>query len=131
MSTSTQGRAATTGKSTTFQHKEGNGSLFYDAPGVPTLTGAFTYGKTRNVTAEPAVDKNQREYVKIAGTAVSGALYANDRKEEEKHPDFTGPIEIDGQKLRISAWKKPIKAGPSAGQDFLSISVSEPRQPQG
>lgn len=131
MSTSTTGRTAASTKTAAFQHKEGNGSLFYDAPGVPTLTGAFTYGKTRDVAAEPAVDKNQRDYVKIAGDGVSGALYANERKEAEKHPDYTGPIEIDGRKLRISAWRKPIKSGPNAGQDFLSVSVSEPRQQNG
>lgn len=131
MSNNTQGRTAATSKSGTFQHREGSGSLFYDAPGVPTLTGAFTYGKSRDVTAEPAVDKNQKDYVKIAGDGVSGALYPNERKEAEKHPDFTGPIEIDGEKLRISAWTKQTKSGANAGQDFLSVAVSEPRQQNG
>jgi len=131
MSNDTQGRGSAASKSNSFQHREGSGSLFYDAPGVPTLTGALTYGKSRDVTGEPAVDKNQRDYVRISGTGVSGALYPNERKEAEKHPDFTGPIEIDGQKLRISAWTKQTQKGANAGQDFLSVAVSEPRQQNG
>lgn len=118
--------AATTKK--TFEHKDGHGSLFYDAPGVPTLSGSFKFGRTFEVTGEPQVDKNQRDYTRILGNGVSGGLYVNDRKENERHPDFNGPIEVDGQRLRISAWKKEIKSGQSAGQEYLSIAVSEPRQ---
>lgn len=110
-----------------FEHKDGNGSLFYDEPGVPTLSGSLKYGKTYSVTGEPQVDKNQVQYTRIMGDGLSGGLYPNERKENERHPDFTGPIEIDGQRLRISAWEKEIKAGQSAGQKFLSVSVSEPR----
>lgn len=121
-------RSSSASAKKTFEHKDGTGSLFYDAPGVPTLSGSFKYGKTFDVTGEPQVDKNQREYTRILGEGVSGGLFINDRKENERHPDFNGPIEIDGQKLRMSAWKKAIKTGQSAGQDYLSISISEPRQ---
>lgn len=111
-----------------FEHKDGHGSLFFDAPGVPTLSGSFKYGKTFDVTGEPQVDKNQRDYTRIMGDGVSGGLFVNDRKENDRHPDFSGPIEVDGQKLRVSAWKKEIKSGQNAGQEYLSIAVSEPRQ---
>lgn len=128
MSTQTQS-SQSSGKKT-FEHRDDSGTLFYDAPGAPTLAGEIRCGKTYAVTAEPAVDKNQRDYVKIAGDGVSGGLFVNDRKEQERHPDFTGPIDFEGRKMRMSAWKKPIKSGPNAGTEFLSIAVSEPYQKQ-
>ena len=131
MSNTSQRSGATSGGRKAFSHNENNGSLFYDAPGVPTLSGSINCGGNRNVTAEPAVDKNQRKYVRITGDKVSGALYENERKEQERHPDHTGPIEVDGRKLRISAWKKQTKSGENAGQEFLSVAISEPRQQNG
>jgi hypothetical protein len=121
-------RSSSAPAKSTFEHKDGHGSLFYDAPGVPTISGSFKFGKTYNVTGEPQVDKNQRDYTRLQGDGVSGGLFVNERKEKDTHPDFTGPIEVDGQKLRMSAWKKTIKSGQSAGQEYLSISVSEQRQ---
>lgn len=131
MTNASSSRSPAASAKKTFEHKDGHGSLFYDAPGVPTLSGTFKFGKTHEVTGEPQVDKNQREYTRILGEGVSGGLFVNDRKENERHPDFNGPIEIDGQKLRISAWKKEIKSGQSAGQEYLSVSISERREQQG
>ena len=111
-----------------FEHRDGTGSLFYDAPGVPTLSGSFKFGRSFDVTGEPQVDKNSRDYVRITGEGVSGGLFVNDRKENERHPDYSGPIEVDGQKLRLAAWKKAIKTGQNAGQEYLSIAISEPQQ---
>lgn len=111
-----------------YTQREDSGTLFYDAPGAPTLAGEIRCGKTHTVTAEPAIDKNQRDYIKVSGDGVSGGLFVNDRKEKETHPDYTGPVEFNGRKMRMSAWKKPLKSGQNAGQDFLSIAVSEPYQ---
>lgn len=110
-----------------FEHNDGHGSLFYDVPGVPTLSGSFKWEKTYNVTGEPQIDKNQKEYTRLTGDGVSGGLYVNERKERDTHPDYTGPIEVNGQKLRMSAWKKETKSGQNAGQEYLSIAISEPR----
>jgi hypothetical protein len=111
-----------------FQHQDGTGSLFYDAPGAPTMSGSLTVGGvTYDVAAEPANDKEKREYVRITGQGVSGALYDNDRATSDKHPAKTGPIEVGGQKKRIAAWVKQTKSGQNAGQDFLSIAISDPR----
>lgn len=126
MSKASPQRGSSASAKKAFEHKDGTGSLFYDAPGVPTLSGSFKYGRTFDVTGEPQVDKNSRDYVRITGEGVSGGLFVNDRKENERHPDFNGPIEVDGQKLRVSAWKKQIKSGQNAGQDYLSIAISEP-----
>lgn len=94
------------------------------------MSGRIVIGKIHDIKAEPAVDKNQKDYVKIAAKGVSGGLYDNERKTEERHPDYTGPISVDGKKYRVSAWKKPIKTGQNAGQDFLSLAISEMREKQ-
>ena len=48
-----------------------------------------------------------------------GVLFANDKKGNEKRPDFTGDLNVGGVEYKISAWKKSSKAG----NNFLSISV--------
>jgi hypothetical protein len=40
-----------------------------------------------------------------------GALFVNERKTEEKQPDYTGSCEIEGVEYRLSAWKRETKAG--------------------
>lgn len=52
-----------------------------------------------------------------------GSIFKNDKKEEEKHPDMTGSLNVNGTDYWISAWKKTSKAGTS----FLSLSV-RPKQ---
>lgn len=66
----------------------------------------------------------------------SGALFTNDQKKSENHPDWRGDIHVDKTflieqmdkssgalvKLSISAWSKTAKSG----KDYLSLSVSEP-----
>jgi len=54
-----------------------------------------------------------------------GSLFKNEKKEEEKHPDMTGSINIDGNEYWISGWKKTSKAG----SGFISLSV-RPKQEQ-
>ena len=48
-----------------------------------------------------------------------GVLFPNDKKGNEKRPDFTGDINVGGTEYRLSAWKKASKQG----NNFLSISV--------
>jgi len=61
----------------------------------------------------------------------NGALFVNDKKETEKHPDFQGSVNLDnkqdGPKLRLSAWKK---TGPKSG-DYLSVSIQEFKEQTG
>ena len=52
-----------------------------------------------------------------------GSLFKNDKKTEEKHPDMSGSINIDGTEYWISGWKKQSKAGTG----FISLSV-RPKQ---
>lgn len=53
-----------------------------------------------------------------------GALFDNDRKQSDKHPDMTGKIDVDGQPWEISGWWKETKAG-----RILSLSVKPPWKP--
>ena len=53
-----------------------------------------------------------------------GVLFHESAKESDKHPDYTGSINVDGKELRLAGWKKTGKSG----VPFLSLSVSEPRE---
>jgi hypothetical protein len=47
-----------------------------------------------------------------------GVLFVNDRKENDKHPDRKGSINIDGKDYWLSAWNKQTSKG-----DTISLSV--------
>lgn len=53
-----------------------------------------------------------------------GSLFKNDKKTEDKHPDMSGSINIDGTEYWISGWKKQSKAGTG----FISLSVRPKEQ---
>jgi hypothetical protein len=57
---------------------------------------------------------------------MSGAIFDNDRKQNDRQPDMTGNCIIDGKPYRISAWRKPGSRG-----EFLSLAFSEPQPQQG
>lgn len=52
----------------------------------------------------------------------SGALFKNDRKENPKHADYRGEINIDGKMYWLNGWVKEGKKG-----KFFSLAV----KPQG
>jgi hypothetical protein len=41
----------------------------------------------------------------------SGVLFKNDRKESDRHPDYTGNAMIEGREFWISAWVKEGQKG--------------------
>ena len=110
--------------------RENSGVLFYDAPGAPTMVGTIQHGKELKVTGEPAIDKNQQDYIKISGTGVNGGLYENDRKTTDNQPDYTGPVSFGREEMRMAAWKKESKTGKNAGQIYMSLAISEKQKKQ-
>jgi len=50
-----------------------------------------------------------------------GAIWKNDKKEKDTHPDFTGSLNVDGVEYWVSAWKR--KEGAAAKAPALSFSV--------
>lgn len=54
----------------------------------------------------------------------SGALFKNDKKASEKHPDYRGSINVNGVDFWLSAWLKTSQQGAK----FMSLSVSPKEQ---
>jgi uncharacterized protein (DUF736 family) len=48
-----------------------------------------------------------------------GALFKNDDKESDNHPDYKGSINVAGKEFYLSAWIKESKAG----KKYMSLSV--------
>ncbi len=48
-----------------------------------------------------------------------GALFKNDRKESDKHPDYKGALNVGGIDYEIAAWLKTS----NAGKKYMSLSV--------
>jgi hypothetical protein len=48
-----------------------------------------------------------------------GAMFKNNRKEKDTHPDLGGTINVEGKDFFINAWKKESKKG----VPFYSLSV--------
>jgi len=51
----------------------------------------------------------------------TGSIFKNDRKETDKHPDYTGTINVEGKEWQISLWVKDGKKG-----KFFSASIKAP-----
>lgn len=61
-----------------------------------------------------------------------GAIYVNDRKQQQNHPDRTGTLNVEGVEYFINGWIKT--AGPNSqnpGQQFMSLSVKRKDQQHG
>ena len=48
-----------------------------------------------------------------------GSLFKNDKKTEDKHPDLSGSINIDGKDYWISGWSKVSKGN----NKYISLSA--------
>lgn len=54
-----------------------------------------------------------------------GAIFKNDRKEKDKHPDYKGSVNADGVEYWVSAWIKEGKKG-----KFFSLSLTQKQDQQ-
>jgi len=50
-----------------------------------------------------------------------GAIFKNEKKETEKHPDYKGSINVEGVDYWVSSWISTSKAG----QAYMSLSVQK------
>lgn len=54
---------------------------------------------------------------------LKGVLFAQ-QPESERHPNFTGKVQINGKEWRLAAWKRQS----SKGTNYLSLQVSEQQE---
>jgi len=58
----------------------------------------------------------------------SGVLFRNDKKETEKHPDFKGTLDVEGQEYWISSWVNESKDGRKYFK--LNLTPKESKKPE-
>jgi hypothetical protein len=59
-----------------------------------------------------------------------GAIWPNDKKITENHPDFTGSLNVNGQEFNVSAWKRKEGANPKSPSLRFAISEKESVAPK-
>ena len=55
-----------------------------------------------------------------------GAIWRNEKKETDRHPDFTGSLNVEGVEYWVSAWKRK----PDAKENAPALSFSIKRKEQ-
>ncbi len=56
-----------------------------------------------------------------------GAIWRNEKKERDSHPDFTGKLNVDGVEYWVSAWKRKEDAPAKSPALSFSIKPKEDR----
>lgn len=59
-----------------------------------------------------------------------GAIWKNDRKEKDTHPDFKGELNVNGEAFWVSAWKRKPDANPNSPALSFSIQPKEEKPQQ-
>ncbi len=54
-----------------------------------------------------------------------GALFKNEKKETDSHPDYKGTAEINGVEYWVSSWLNEAK---TSGKKYLSLSFTAKEQ---
>jgi len=54
----------------------------------------------------------------------SGALFKEEEKKSDKHPDYKGNCLVNGKQMYIAAWINTSQGG----KKYMSLSFSEPTQ---
>tara|TARA_R100001594_G_scaffold113562_1_gene148441 strand:+ start:58 stop:297 length:240 start_codon:yes stop_codon:yes gene_type:complete len=56
----------------------------------------------------------------------TGAIFKNNYKKAETHPDYKGKMNVDGKDKEVALWVRETKNG----EKFFSMAISEPYKPQ-
>lgn len=51
-----------------------------------------------------------------------GALFANNNKKTDKHPDYTGRLMVDGKLKSVSGWINTSKSGATK---YMSLKIDD------
>ena len=54
----------------------------------------------------------------------SGSLFKNEKKMNDKQPDYTGEANVDGSLKRLAGWINKT----STGKTYLNIKIEEPQK---
>lgn len=57
----------------------------------------------------------------MADNKNSGALFKNDKKATDQHPDYTGNITIEGKEFYLSAW---VNESARTGQKYFALKAT-------
>ena len=60
-----------------------------------------------------------------------GAIWPNKDKKSDKHPDFTGRLNVNGVEYWVSAWKKKPDASPKAPSLKFNIKRKDEADKEG
>jgi len=52
----------------------------------------------------------------------TGAIFKNDKKTSENHPDYKGKVNVNGEVMEVALWLKESKSG----LKYFSCAFSEP-----
>lgn len=52
-----------------------------------------------------------------------GALFKNEKKETQKHPDYIGSVVVDGKEKQVSAW---INTAQKTGKMYMKLTLQNP-----
>lgn len=55
----------------------------------------------------------------------SGSVFKNDKKENDKHPDYKGTVMVNGKEMWISMWVKTAQSGKNQGSKFFSVAFKD------
>ncbi len=56
-------------------------------------------------------------------------LSRNEKRNNDRQPEFRGELDIDGVKYELAAWVREVRSGPNAGKKFFSGKVSPKADP--
>lgn len=55
-----------------------------------------------------------------------GALFRNEEKKSDKHPDYSGSLNVDGAEFFLDAWINEA----ASGRKFMSVSIKAKTGPK-